>query len=233
MGTRRVGSDTTTPVPSPRTSTGGRPATSARSEAAASTRHDLVRAATELFTQDGYAGTSLESVVSTAGVTKGALYHHFGSKQDLFAAVLQEAQQQLVDDVLARLPQDGRPPFEGALRTVLEATQSPLYQQVVLRDGPAVLGVTAQDPARHPGFPAVVDLLRTTLGPDWGISPAELDALARLLLGALVAAATQISRVDDPQDEMVRAERGLMLVLASLREAATAHPDLSSVISGS
>lgn len=229
MGT---GHDTTTAAPTP-----GSPAAvpaprpGGRDAAAAVTRADLLRAAGELFGAHGYGDTSLESVVQAAGVTKGALYHHFDSKRELFAAVLEQTQQHLVAEVLRRLSPEPDPPQPTrALRVVLEASRSPRYQQVVLRDGPAVLGARAQAPDGHPGFPAVVDFVRSMLGAEFDIEQDTLEALARLLLGALTTAATAIAGAQDPEDEQRRCEATLSLLLASLERTAQSYRGLDAVL---
>ncbi len=107
-----------------------------RSEA---TTAALVEAAHELFAQDGYAATSLDGVVAKAGVTKGALYHHFAGKRELFAAVF-AAEQQKISEVVAGAfgrHEDPWEAFEAGCRSFVETCQEPGLQRIFLLDAPA------------------------------------------------------------------------------------------------
>src|SRR6185437_16102188 len=110
-----------------------------RSEA---TTTALVEAARDLFAKDGYAATSLDAVVGKAGMTKGALYHHFAGKRELFAAVFAGEQQKLSGVVAAAYAgrQDPWEAFEAGCRAFVEACQEPGVQRIFLLDAPAALG---------------------------------------------------------------------------------------------
>src|SRR5690348_17885238 len=118
------------------------PGTSRRAEFSASTRRALVDVAEELFTEHGYAATSLDAIVAGADVTKGALYHHFSGKQAVFEAVFEKVE----SDASARIRKAlrrARDPWDKAaagLREFLKVVQAPTYQRVVILEGPAVLG---------------------------------------------------------------------------------------------
>src|SRR5947207_4410833 len=90
----------------------------------------LVEAARDLFAEDGYAATSLDAVVSKAGLTKGALYHHFAGKRELFAAVFAAEQDTLIEVVAAAYAEREDPweAFEAACRAFVEACQEPGVQ---------------------------------------------------------------------------------------------------------
>src|SRR5215212_3653335 len=110
-----------------------------RSEA---TTSELLDVARRLFAADGYAATSLDDVVRGAGVTKGALYHHFAGKRDLFLAVFEREQQKLARtqfEAFARRKGtwDG---FFAATQAFFEASLDPGVQRITLLDAPAVLG---------------------------------------------------------------------------------------------
>lgn len=103
----------------------------------------LVDAAHELFALDGYAATSLDAVVANAGMTKGALYHHFDSKRELFAAVFSREVERLVEPVSAAYAEPGGDSwaaFERGCTAFLEACLEPKTQQIVLLDAQAALG---------------------------------------------------------------------------------------------
>src|SRR3712207_8246971 len=102
----------------------------------------LVDAARELFAQDGFAATSLDAVVARAGVTKGALYHHFASKRELFRAVYDREQQRAAEVVAAAAARKRDPwdAFEAGAGAVLDHTLAPGGERVTLIDGPGALG---------------------------------------------------------------------------------------------
>src|SRR5437016_11652846 len=109
-----------------------------RSEA---TRTRLLAAARKLFGKDGYAKTSLGALVRRAGVTKGAFYHHFEEKRAIFLSVLEDAQRRLAERCATAAR--GNDAWERTLagcHGFLEACTDPEVQQVILRDGPVVLG---------------------------------------------------------------------------------------------
>src|SRR5436190_5322191 len=105
------------------------------------TRAALLRVARELFGEQGYAATSVEEIVATAGVTKGALYHHFGDKADLFKAVFQEVKREVSDRVVEVY---NRPdPWESLTEGCsiwIDAHLDPSIRRIVLADARAVLG---------------------------------------------------------------------------------------------
>ncbi len=111
-----------------------------RSEA---TRGALVEAARGLFAERGYAGVGTEEVVRAAGVTRGALYHHFkGGKRDLFRAVVETIEREVVQEIAERAAGAGGPyaALELGADLWLEACLRPEVQQITLVDAPAVLG---------------------------------------------------------------------------------------------
>src|SRR4051794_12475097 len=112
---------------------------SAQSEA---TQRKLLRAARRLFAKHGYAKVGTEEIVRAAGVTRGALYHQFADKRELFAAVFEETEAELIAES-ARRAADAKDPVE-ALRSGflgwLDACSEPGTQRIVLVDAPAVLG---------------------------------------------------------------------------------------------
>lgn len=155
--------------------------TKAESEATAAA---IVRAARGLYAERGFAGVALEEVAAAAGVTRGAVYHHFSSRRGLFAAVHADVQRAVADAVAAAT--DGiADPTESLVvgsRTFLEASAADDARRVVLVDGPAVLGWSqwrAGD-AEHSAR-----LLEEVL--------AELDAAGRLALPSVAAAAALLS----------------------------------------
>jgi AcrR family transcriptional regulator len=108
------------------------------------TREALVGAARLLFGRDGFTSTSLDDIASAAGVTKGALYHHFQNKEELFRAVAESVKR----DINTRLSDlfigsDAFTALEAGCFTILEAYLDPSVRQIVWADAPAVLSLSA------------------------------------------------------------------------------------------
>ncbi len=165
----------------------------------ATTRAKLLRAARTLFARKGYAAVATEEIVRRAGVTRGALYHQFPTKEDLFLAVYEEVERDLTARVAAGLS-TVESPFE-ALRAgagvFLEACRAPEVQRIVLIDGPAVLGWERwREVAERNGL----GLLEAAIGA--AVEAGEIAAvavtpLAHLLMGALDEAALLVVRDPD------------------------------------
>ena len=117
------------------------------------TRRDLIAAARKLFTEKSYAETSTPEIVAAAGVTRGALYHHFADKQALFQAVVEQEAAEVAAEIESASPAS-LPPREALLagsQAYLQAMRTPGRTRLLLLDGPAVLGRAGMDEidARH------------------------------------------------------------------------------------
>jgi AcrR family transcriptional regulator len=176
----------------------------------------LMNAARELFAQRGYAGVGTEEIVQRAGVTRGALYHHFkAGKEQLFQAVLVQVSAEVTQTVAAcALAIDD--PWESIVagfNAFLDACTAPEMQRIVLIDGPSVLG---WDVWRALDADHGLGLLETAVqrAIDAGeLQPQPARAIAHVLLGALDEAAMVVARADDPveaREEMGRAVRHLL-----------------------
>src|SRR5215210_3190579 len=113
-----------------------------KAEQSEATRGKLIAVARELFAARSYRGVGTEEIVRRAGVTRGALYHHFRDKQDLFRAVFEEVERELTErtaQVAAGAADPRRALSEGA-NAFLDATLDPEVQRITLLDAPAVLG---------------------------------------------------------------------------------------------
>src|SRR5205807_2407511 len=137
MAPRPVGR--TRPTPS-----GGEAGRDRRVEQGEATRAALVRAAQRLFTRKGYGATSTEEIVRTAKVTRGALYHHFSDKEELFRAVFEATEAQMLERVLGAAANVPSPlaQLQVAIDAFLEACLDATLRRIILQEGPAVLGWT-------------------------------------------------------------------------------------------
>jgi AcrR family transcriptional regulator len=171
-----------------------------QSERRAHTRAALIDAGRVLFTERGFAGAGREEIVERAGLTRGALYHHFASKEELFAAVYEAVESDLCDAVIVAAAGSSDPVDElrlGAL-AFLDAAANPEVRRIVLVDGPAVLPSEVQhEIAQRYGLGLVVAALSAVDAVGrLAVGPVEL--LAPVLLAALHEAATSIADGRDP-----------------------------------
>jgi AcrR family transcriptional regulator len=173
-----------------------------REEQRARTRRALVDRARELFAARGYADVGLAELVGAAGVTKGALYHQFEGKAELFEVVLGEVAAEVADAVVlaAEAHEDPWDRFLAGCRAFLVASTDPSVARIALVDGPAVLGWTrwrALDEAtsgRH-----LVEALEA-LAVRGVIAPRPVAPLAHLLNGAMNEAALWLADEPDQLD---------------------------------
>lgn len=192
---------------------------SSRADRGEATRAKLVRAARELFAERGYAGVGTEEVVRRAGVTRGALYHHFEDKRALFRAVYEQTEEELVAAVAAAAAglEDPWELLTLGVRAFLDACSDPALMRIGVLDAPAVLGWREW---REIGTRYALGLVTASLqhGIDQGVlRPADVDALARLWLGTLGEAAQLVANADDPEAARAEVERTLLMLLEGLR----------------
>ena len=185
-----------------------------RSEA---TITSLVSAARELFAQDGYAATSLDAVVARAGVTKGALYHHYSGKRELFGAVFADQQRRLSEAVVAaaRRKQDPWESFEAGAAAFIEACQEPGAQRIFLLDAPSALGWETIRELESGSLELIKLGIRSSIEAG-SIEPRPVDPLAHLLFGALCETAMVVARAPDQRRALREARAELHRLLASI-----------------
>src|SRR5215469_2357037 len=164
-----------------------------RSEA---TRQRLVAAARELFGARGYAEVGTEEIVRAAGVTRGALYHQFRDKADLFAAVAEELESEIAGRIavgVADLATDPLQTLRTGARLFLDACAEPQVERIILLDAPSVLGWQAwRDMAARYGLGLVQLALQSAMDAD-AIIPQPVVPLAHVLIGALDECALYIA----------------------------------------
>src|SRR5918992_1442701 len=185
---------------------------SVREERAEATRAALLRAARELFAARGYGAVGTEQIVERAGVTRGALYHHFRDKQDLFRAVHHEMERELMEAIGERMGQEDDPweLLVTGLRAFLDACTDPALMQIALLDAPAVLGWAEwREIDERYGLGLVTAGLQGAM--DAGVlRRQEIRPRAHLLLAALMEAAMLIAHADDPVAEREAVEEPLV-----------------------
>lgn len=183
----------------------------------AETRAALVGAARRLFTERGYAATPTEEIIRGAGASRGALYHHFRDKEELFRAVYEEVDREVVVKIVAaaRGQEDTWDRLVIGCRTYLAASLDPAVQQVVLLDGPAVLG---WETWREIEGPHCMGLMRGVLEglADEGRLDAAVEPLLHLLFGALSEGALLVARADDREAALAEVEATVTRLLNGL-----------------
>jgi AcrR family transcriptional regulator len=183
------------------------------------TRARLIELGRASFARDGFGGTPAEELVRQAGLTRGALYHHFGGKEGLFLAVYQALQHEIAEriEAAANAAPDAWEALRGGCRAFLDACTDPDVQRIVLLDAPTVLGwerwrqVDAAE-----GVVLLLEGLREAIAagalPDQPVEP-----LAHLLAGAMNEAAMWIARAPDPAAAHAAASAALDRLLNGLR----------------
>lgn len=187
------------------------PGRRSQAERRASTRAALMAAGRELFTERGYAGAGREDIVARAGVTRGALYHHFADKLGLFRAVAEELESELTGAVAAAAVEaaadgDLLKSLAAGCQAFLDGSMDPAVRQILLLEAPAVMGWEAwREMEERYGLGLTKQAL--TMAMDAGaIESQPVEPLAHMLLAALTEAAMLVAQSDDPP--ATRAEVG-------------------------
>jgi AcrR family transcriptional regulator len=167
------------------------------------TRDVLVASAIALFAEKGFADTSTTEIVERAGTTRGALYHHFADKHQVFEAALEAVEGDIFDRVQAagaRLGDDVQRRLAVGIDVFLDACLEPAVQRILLQEAPSVLGWARWQRLDRPR--CARRLLATSLAEavDRGlVAVPSAPALTHLLYGALVQAGIVIAGADDPR----------------------------------
>jgi len=175
------------------------------------TRQHLITTATEEFATRGYEATSIESVLKASGVSRGSLYHHFASKEALFAAVLEVLQVRIGTDVAAatRGTGDAVAALRAACRAWIRLAGDRVVQQIMLIDAPAVLGWQR---CRELDEQHTLGGVRSLLGAaaDNGRLDHEyVDVFAHIVLATMTEVAILVARSPDPATALPAAERAV------------------------
>ena len=194
-------------------------ATKTQAERSETTRSALVGAARRLFAERGYANVGTEEIVRAAGVTRGALYHHFDGKRELMRAVYEQLEEELSQQFAASVTPGAEPLQvlrEGA-ETFLDQCLEPEVQQIALLDAPAVLGWEGW---REVNAKYALGLIEGVIS--HGIELGQIRAqpvrpLAHALIGALDELAMVVARSDDQRAARAEVGETLATLIDGLR----------------
>jgi AcrR family transcriptional regulator len=164
-----------------------------------STRAALIAAARKLFAKHGYADVSTEQIVKAAKVTRGALYHHFEDKKDLFRAVYEEVERDTIIQVAKRV--EGETDMwafaiDGS-KAFLDICLDPAFQRIAIIDAPAVLGTVEYREIADKYGGAMIEAILGELMAQGEIEKQPVKPLARMLVGALVEGGVMLADSDD------------------------------------
>ena len=189
-----------------------------QAERSETTRSALLDAARDLFAQQGFAATGREQIAERAGVTRGALYHHFGSKQAIFRAVVER----LESEITERVAQAGlrgvtaRDRFEAGASEFLDACLDPAVSRVLLLEAPVVLGWKVWREIEEQYGLALVRVSLQEVAGEAGLTASDVDVLAPVLLGTLQEAALLVTTAADPSAARTDVGRAVSLVISRL-----------------
>jgi AcrR family transcriptional regulator len=183
------------------------------------TRAALLATARTVFREHGYAETSMDDLTAQAGLTRGALYYHFGDKKGLLAAVVDQIDDEM-DQRLQTISDNAEDPWEGfcnRCRAYLEMALEPEFQRIVLRDAKAVLGGSSPESQRY-----CVQSMQRLIGDlihQGVVDDADPQALASLIYGSLAEAAFWIADGEESENRLTQGITALNLLLRGLQRA--------------
>ena len=179
----------------------------------------ILAEARRLFAEYGFAKVSAEQIVTAAGVTRGALYHHFKGKKGLFRAVLEQVQAQIEQRVKVAVDR-AQDPMEMLIAgndEFLAACLDPGLQRILLTDAPAVLGWEEWRMIDEDHVQGKYRAFLAQLMDDGLLRPLPVDALAHIISGAANEAAFWAARAEDPETALSQAQTAMAELIRSLK----------------
>jgi AcrR family transcriptional regulator len=205
-----------------------------QAERRATTRGAILEAAGALFAGQGFAATSVDDIAGAAGVAKGAVYHHFATKEAVFEAVFEATSHSLVGPVIkaAMNAPDELDSIVVGSEAYFRACADPAFERIILRDGPAVLGWQRwrEIDARH--FGGLIPASLRGAVRDGLIADQSIEPLGRLLTGAVTEAAVACAAAEDPIATGLAHVAALRVLLAGLRTGTMASRTDSNALQG-
>ncbi|WP_079166141.1 TetR/AcrR family transcriptional regulator [Streptomyces oceani] len=197
-----------------------------RDEYAEATRNAIVEAGRELFSQNGYAKTSLDDIADHARVTKGAIYHHFANKQAVFEAVLAEIDQHFTQRVEREIEAEatGWEALSTALNAYLDASLETAFCEMALKEGPIALGWQRWRQAQRHVTDHFTEMVKRRCTDEFVRNmPSEL--LMNSIIGALHEMALAVSNSSNKQQARKEASALIGELVESLRAPRSTRPE--------
>jgi len=173
-----------------------------QAERTEATRSRLITTARRLFGEKGFAATSTEEILSEAEVSRGALYHHFSSKTDLFRATFEAVEEELTAKLLAVATAGGETDpikiLELGFNAFLDQCVNPEVQRIVMLDAPTVLGWDTWHELDERYAFGTIKAVLAVAAESGRIDTDAVDSLTHLLVGAVMQAGMVVARADDP-----------------------------------
>jgi AcrR family transcriptional regulator len=167
------------------------------------TRSQLIAVATRMFAANGYEGTSIEAVLQEAGVSRGALYHHFGSKEALFEAVVEDLEAKLGEETAAAAAGLEGPVamLRAGFLTWIRLAGDPVVRQILLIDALSVLGWERWRALDERPL-SIIKVVLQMVADESGLRPELVDPLAHVLLASVNELALLVALSEDPEAAM-------------------------------
>lgn len=181
----------------------------------------MIDAARTLFAERGYANVPADEIVRRAGVTRGALYHHYTDKQGLFREVFEQLEAEMTEEIASagESAADLRAEMVLGVGRFLDICQRPEVLRIALTDAPAVLGWSAwrEIEARH-GLGLITGMLQAAAEAGL-LVPTAIPVLAQLVMSAVTETALMIANAEDPDAMRAEAQQALVVLLSGLLKA--------------
>lgn len=198
-----------------------------RKEMIAETRAKLIAAGRQAFGTTGYADASMDDFTASAGLTRGALYHHFGDKKGLLEAVIAEIDAEMaarVNEIASRAPTRWQRLVDECT-TYIEMALEPEIQRIMFRDGPAVLGDPAQWSNANACVGSMTDHLAALQKEGVVVPGLDPETAARLINGASSQASQRIANASDPEATSKMVVAAFKQLLEGLLKKPGGHTD--------
>jgi AcrR family transcriptional regulator len=189
-----------------------------RADMITQTRGKLIKAAREAFAAKGYADSSMDDLTAQVGLTRGALYHHFGDKKGLLQAVIAQIDGEMMER-LSIIIDEADTTWDGFIDesiAYIKMSLEPEIQRIVFLDGPAVLGDPSQWPSQNACIRSTQNSLEKLID-EGTIRSVDPEATARLIMGALLGASLWIAHADDPLAACEKAIESFQALACGLR----------------
>jgi AcrR family transcriptional regulator len=174
----------------------------------------LLAVARKTFAEQGFASTSLDALAAEAGLTRGALHHHFGNKTGLFEAVLRRIDAEI--DSALDAEWDSEPDkwraFRNCYHRYLAEALDPARRRIMFEDAPSVLGMKAYEILMDEGLGTLIEDLRNLIA-QGRVAPIDPEALAQMLNGAISNLACWAADAPAGEDRLPRAHQTLSMIL--------------------